>query len=164
MSNPQPTPGELFKNTRYNLLPSHNIDLQRACRLLSSLEAALLITDPPDGRYHRLDAAVKSILARRLKTWYRCQAKKEGVFIPLCVRCLMRPGYLRGRGSLRSRRCVEEPWWAQSLVAMVYLFKLEHDKKAVLAGCSSLALPSAVIATHLKHWGSHDVSDRFILD
>ena len=156
-------PGELFKDTRFPQ-PSQNIDLPRASKLLTSLEAALLITAPVNSRYFSFDVAIKCILAQRLKKWYRDRAARDGVNLPLCVRRLLRRGYLRGRGALRTRCCLEEPWWAQSLVAMVYLSKLQHDKKAAATGVAFLSLPAAVVSTHIKRWGNLDVSERFMHD
>ena len=164
MSSSPIMPGELFRATRYDILPSSNVDIQRGIRLLSSLENALLVTTTPDARYFKIGKSLRALVGRRILKWYKNHASKDGVYIPLSVRIEMRPGYLRGINGVRKRRCVEEPWYAQSIIAQTYFFKLQHDKRAIWAGEGSVSLAKAVLASHMLRWGNADVADRFMHD
>jgi hypothetical protein len=157
-------PGELFKTTRHELAPSSNLDLHRGHRLLNNLEAALLITTRPESKYFKIEKATRSMLAQKIKVWYKKCSMKEGVYLPLPLRVLLRPGYLRGANSIRKRKVVENPWYAQNIIAQVYHFKLEHDKKAVVIGEAPISIAKAVLSLFMSHWGNADVADRFMHD
>lgn len=157
-------PGELFKCTRNNMIPSAKMEILRAGKLLTSLENALLIHSRGDGKYFRFDKSIRGILSQRLKVWYQNCAGAKNVVIPISVRKCMRPGYLRCRNQLRLRKVIEEPWWGQTLISCIYFTKLQYDRRAMISGHSPLSLANAAMSTFLCLWGNCDIAERFLHD
>eukprot|EP00981_Chlorochromonas_danica_P001611 scaffold344_cov178-Ochromonas_danica.AAC.20 len=65
---------------------------------------------------------------------------------------------------LRSREVYHDPWWAQTHVAGIYLYKLAHDHRAQQMGLPPLPLAHAVAAYHYYLWGAIEVAERAIHD
>ena len=163
-------PGELFRGTRENLLPSVSLDMHKAEKLLSKMEEAIINYnfDPEikSKKYFRLDNVRKSFHAKKIQKLFRRFSVliNQKVVVPRSLRNFMRPGYLRGTNEIKFRNVLYEPWWAQTVIAEVLSFKLSYDAKLSLSGEAPLSLSLATASYHFLRWGSVEVAERFLHD
>lgn len=163
-------PTELFAGRYRNLLPNLNLGINQAEKLLSCLEEGLLIgSDAPESykinKYYRYESARKNIVARKIQITCKFWMKMSQV-IPHPLRTYLKPGYVRGVGSvkLKKRDVVFDAWWGQTLAAEVLSFKLSYDRRATKLGIPICNLSEAVIAYNYVKWGNIDISERMVQD
>lgn len=65
---------------------------------------------------------------------------------------------------LRMREVYHDPWWAQTHIAGIFLYKLAHDRRAQQMALPPLPLAHAVAAYHYYLWGAIEVAERAIHD
>ena len=98
-------------------------DLSRAAVLADQLSRRIY-GDKGASKVFRFEAARRSLVARRLQTFFFKFARDPSVPVPASMRLCMRAGYLRGARQVRRRNVCNEPWWAQSCVADIWAFKV----------------------------------------
>ena len=163
-------PTELFMGKNRNFLPNLDIGLLKAEEVLAALERSIVMasnTDTPysKSKYVRYEAARRSITARRIQFAVRRFFNRSEV-VPRIVRIRLRPGYLRGVGkdSIRTRSFVNKPSWAECLIAEVFCFKINYDKRAAFIGLKPIPLSEAICAFFYVYFGSVDIAERYIHD
>lgn len=120
-------------------------------------------------KHAKFESVRKALIARKIQLTIRKFLSKD-VPVPRSVRFLMTAGYLSSNRTqginqpLKTREVYHEPWWAQGHVAAIYLFKINHDARAVRLGLPCLPLCHAVAAYHYFLWGSIDIAERAIHD
>lgn len=65
---------------------------------------------------------------------------------------------------LKNRDVHHEPWWAQTLIAEIYRFKLAYDSKAATLGLNPISLARAVMSSQFCLWGTMDLAETMIHD
>ena len=163
-------PTELFAGRHRNMLPNLNLGINQAEKLLSCLEEGLLIgSDAPANyqisKYYRYETARKNIAARKIQITCKYWMKRPQI-IPSPLRNYIKPGYVRGVGSvkLKKREILNDAWWGQAVAAEIFAFKLMYDRKAIKLGVPVSNLSEAIAAFHYVKWGSIDVAERMIQD
>ena len=168
-------PSEIFASPNRQFLPSMDINLKQAEKLLSSLEEGVAVSvssllSPNTLALIRHKGRVpfevtrQKLSARKIQIFFRKFLDTNKLFLPRCMRRCMLPGYLRGERQVRFRQVIHDPYWAQSGVAEIYAFKITYDMKACKLGLPPISLAQAVSGFHYMRWGSVYVAERAIHD
>lgn len=157
-------PGGLLTNSATNQLPTLSVNLVKADKLLDMLEKALYIDECGAEKHINFDEVRCKIVVRKLQYVYRNFIAMNPP-VPRSLRFYMRPGYLRSTTNhIKKRQIIQDPWWAQTLIAEVLAFKLEYDMKASRLGHAHIAFPAAIASCLYEKFGCLEVSERAIHD
>lgn len=165
-------PSEIFIDKNRRILPNTNIGIKHAEKILSSLEECIILRDATDtnnnnnrAKIHSFELARKVLVVRRIQNFIRSRIYAPSI-VPRSMRLYMRPGYLRycDELSIKKRKVLHLPWWAETCIAEIMHFKVEYDRKANQLGLNSLSLVEAIYTTFYVRWGNIDIAERYIQD
>lgn len=159
-------PTELLPRTRLDsksgaYVKMNQIKLPRVEVLLDGLESAVLNNRKASKTL--FDVVRMCVASRSIQRSYRNFITTD-IFMPCSLRVCMRPGYLSGKGDLKSRRVYLEPWVASAMISEAYRFKVLHDQKAAGTGLPPLPLTEATVASQIQFWGNVELAERAIQD
>ena len=77
---------------------------------------------------------------------------------------LMRRGYTKGRGAIRSRRVYRQIQWSHAMLAQIYRFKLDDDARAARGTQAPTPFATLVYRYHLAKWGCASLAERALHD
>ncbi len=164
-------PSEIFIDKNRRILPNTNIGIKHAENLLSSLEECIVPRSATTSnnnvkvKMHLFEQARKVLVVRRIQNFIRSRIYAPSI-VPISMRRHMRPGYLRycHDFSIKKRKVLHLPWWAETCIAEVIHFKVEYDRKACQLGLNNVPLAEAIYSTFYVRWGNIDIAERYIHD
>lgn len=164
-------PSEIFIDKNRRILPNSNIGVKHAEKILSSLEECIIphsvtaSTNNVKVKIHSFEQARKVLVVRRLQNFIRSRIYAPSI-VPISMRRHMRPGYLRycHDYSIKKRKVLHLPWWAETCIAEILHFKVEYDRKACQLGLNNIPLAEAIYSTFYVRWGNIDIAERYIQD
>jgi hypothetical protein len=103
-------PGALFRSVRDKLDLGLNIDLAHADKFISHLENAVFgsLSAAGSSLSVRYEGNRRSILSRRVQSFYQQRSSAESIAVPHSLRRHMRAGYLRGANAVKFRKTLQE--------------------------------------------------------
>jgi hypothetical protein len=111
----------------------------------------------------RFNALRRKFAVKRLSTVWRSRlAREQGP--PAAMLLLMRRGYTKSRGAIRSRRVYRQIQWSHAMLAQIYRFKMEDDMRQASATGAPTPFATLIYRYHLAKWGCASLAERAIHD